>query len=215
MSPEDGLDSGPEFSRRSSTADRAARVRFRRAISLMVMTLVVPGSAQLVAGNRRVGQVAFRIWLGLVGLGFLTLLAVVVDRELVFWMVSNTWLLLVLRLGLMGGAVGWAVLFMDAWRIGQPLSLGMGHRRAMLGVNGVLCFSVASVLLFGAHLAGVQRDFILTMFGDGEVTEATQGRYNVLLLGGDSGAGRWGLRPDSMTVASICLLYTSPSPRDS
>ncbi|MEJ7775406.1 MAG: LCP family protein, partial [Nocardioidaceae bacterium] len=203
MSPEDGLDSGSESSRRSSTADRAARVRFRRAISLMVMTLVVPGSAQLVAGNRRVGQVAFRIWLGLVGLGFLTLLAVVVDRELVFWMVSNTWLLLVLRLGLMVGAVGWAVLFMDAWRIGQPLSLGMGHRRAMLGVNGLLCFSVASVLLFGAHLAGVQRDFILTMFGDGEVTEATQGRYNVLLLGGDSGAGRWGLRPDSMTVASI------------
>ena len=29
------------------------------------------------------------------------------------------------------------------------------------------------------------------------------GRYNVLLLGGDAGAGRWGLRPDSLTVASI------------
>ena len=25
----------------------------------------------------------------------------------------------------------------------------------------------------------------------------------MLLLGGDSGAGRWGLRPDSMTIASI------------
>ena len=31
----------------------------------------------------------------------------------------------------------------------------------------------------------------------------THGRYNVLLLGGDSGADRWGLRPDSLTVASI------------
>ncbi len=41
------------------------------------------------------------------------------------------------------------------------------------------------------------------MFGDGKVTDASHGRYNVLLLGGDSGAGRWGLRPDSMTVASI------------
>ena len=41
------------------------------------------------------------------------------------------------------------------------------------------------------------------MFGDGKVTGAHDGRYNVLLLGGDSGAGRWGLRPDSMTVASI------------
>jgi LCP family protein required for cell wall assembly len=41
------------------------------------------------------------------------------------------------------------------------------------------------------------------MFGAGTVTEAHDGRYNVLLLGGDSGSDRWGLRPDSITVASI------------
>ncbi len=35
------------------------------------------------------------------------------------------------------------------------------------------------------------------------VTDTNAGRYNVLLMGGDSGAGRWGLRPDSMTIASI------------
>ena len=44
---------------------------------------------------------------------------------------------------------------------------------------------------------------MIAFFGDGDVTGAHDGRYNVLLLGGDSGAGRWGLRPDSMTVASI------------
>ena len=72
-----------------------------------------------------------------------------------------------------------------------------------VGVNGFLCFSVAGALLFGAHLVGVQRDFMIAMFGDGAAIGAHHGRYNVLLLGGDSGAGRWGLRPDSMTVASI------------
>ena len=41
------------------------------------------------------------------------------------------------------------------------------------------------------------------MFGNGEVTGAHDGRFNVLMLGGDAGAGRSGLRPDSMTVASI------------
>jgi LCP family protein required for cell wall assembly len=41
------------------------------------------------------------------------------------------------------------------------------------------------------------------MFGDGHATAAHHGRYNVLLLGGDSGSDRWGLRPDSITVASI------------
>ena len=62
---------------------------------------------------------------------------------------------------------------------------------------------LAGALLFGAHVVGVQRDLMLTMFGSGQVTDAHNGRFNVLLLGGDSGAGRWGLRPDSLTVASI------------
>ncbi len=186
-----------------AVSERAARVRFRRALSLMAMTLVAPGSAQLVAGNRRIGLLALRIWVGLLGLLAFTLLAIAVHRDLVFWLVSNTSLLLVLRLALMAAAIGWAFLFFDAWRLGQPLTLGLGHRRAAVSVNGVLCLTVAGTLLFGAHLVGVQRDFIVTMFGDGTVTGAHSGRFNVLLMGGDSGAGRWGLRPDSMTVASI------------
>jgi polyisoprenyl-teichoic acid--peptidoglycan teichoic acid transferase len=186
-----------------TAGDRAARVRFRRAVALMLMTLVLPGSAQLVAGNRQVGRVAMRIWivlvvatLGAVGLGM-------VWSGFAFWLVSDPRVLGLLRVALMVLAVGWAALFMDAWRIGQPLTLSAQHRRAVVGVNGLLSLSVAGALLFSAHLVGVQRDFMVTMFGDGEVTDANDGRYNVLLLGGDSGAGRWGLRPDSLTVASI------------
>jgi LCP family protein required for cell wall assembly len=41
------------------------------------------------------------------------------------------------------------------------------------------------------------------MFSGDTVTNQHDGRYNVLLVGGDSGAGRWGMRTDSMTVASI------------
>src|SRR4051812_23835731 len=73
----------------------------------------------------------------------------------------------------------------------------------MVGLNGTLCFAVAGSLLFASHMVAVQKGFITAMFGDGTVTAAHDGRYNVLLLGGDSGAGRWGLRPDSLTVASI------------
>jgi len=178
-------------------------VRFRRGLSLMAMTLVAPGSAQLVAGNRRVGLAAFRTWLGL-----LLAAAVVVGTSLVhhpfaFWLVSDPTVLALLRLVLMLVAVGWVALFVDAWRLGQPLSYAMAHRRVAVGVNGLLCFGVAGSLLFGAHLVGVQRDLVQSLFGGGTATGAHEGRYNVLLLGGDSGAGRWGLRPDSMTVASI------------
>jgi len=188
---------------RASAADRAARVRFRRALSLMAMTLVIPGSAQLTAGNRKVGRAAVSIWFALLAIGLVTGVVLLVSPAVAVTLATETWLLLLVRLALMAGAIGWAYLFVDAWRIGQPLTLGLGHRRAIVGVNGLLCFTVAGVMLFGAHLVAVQRDFILTTFGDGSASSATHGRYNVLLLGGDSGAGRWGLRPDSMTVASI------------
>ncbi len=188
---------------RTTTRDRAASIQYRRALMLMTMTLVVPGSAQLVAGNRQVGRFAMRTWLVLVVLAVLSVPTGLVWNEYLFWVASDTGLLNLLRFVLMALAVGWAGLLVDAWRLGQPLALSLGHRRTVVGVNGLLCFSVAGTLLFGAHLVGVQRNFILTMFGGSEVSEAHHGRFNVLLLGGDSGAGRWGLRPDSMTIASI------------
>ncbi|WP_183094584.1 LCP family protein [Nocardioides stalactiti] len=193
----------PGHARSASVAERAARVRFRRALALMAMTLVAPGSAQLVAGNRRVGLIALRIWVGTLVVGAVLLLAMLLDRRVGFRLATNIDLLLLLWLALIAGAVGWAALFVDAWRIGRPLSLRIQHRRAVVGLNGLLCFGVAGTLLFGAHLVSIHRDFVIAVFGDGEVTDAHDGRYNVLLLGGDSGAGRWGLRPDSMTVASI------------
>jgi len=183
--------------------DRLARVRFRRALALLLMTLLIPGSAQLVAGSKRVGRVALRIWLGLIGATVAVLLLGFIWHGFVFWMVSNTAVLGLVRLVLMALAIGWALLFVDAWRIGQPLELRQKQRLGMVGINGVLCLSVAGTLLFASHVVGVQRDFITAMFAGGVVTDADQGRYNVLLLGGDSGADRWGMRPDSITVASI------------
>lgn len=188
---------------RRDADERAARVRFRRAIALMLMTLVVPGSAQLVAGNRDLGRIAMRIWGALVVTGVVVVTASLLDHGIAFELASNTLVLGLLRFGLILLALGWAFLFVDAWRIGQPLSLTYQHRRAVVGVNGLLCFSVAGALLFGSHLVAVQRDLITTMFSSGEAVDASAGRYNVALLGGDAGAGRWGLRPDSITVASI------------
>ncbi len=183
--------------------DRLARVRFRRAVTLMLMTLVIPGSAQLVTGRKKVGRVALRVWLSGVGAVGLVVLVGLVHPPFVLWLLSNTLVLGAIRLVLFALAVGWAVLFVDAWRLGQPLELRQRQRLAMVGLNGFLCFSVAGSLLFASHVVGVQRDFITAMFGDGLVRDSTHGRYNVLLLGGDSGADRWGLRPDSITVASI------------
>jgi LCP family protein required for cell wall assembly len=178
-------------------------VRFRRAVALLVMTLLLPGSAQLVAGNRKVGRVAIRVWLVLAGLLVLVTLLAVKWHGIVLRLGTDTNVLAMVRLLLCAVAVGWALLFLDAWRLGRPLELMQRQRLAMVGLNGLLCFSVAGSLLFASHLVAVQRGFISTMFHATKVTAAHHGRYNVLLLGGDSGKGRWGLRPDSITVASI------------
>ena len=170
----------------------------------MLMTLVLPGSAQLVAGSRaRPGARRAADLAGAVVLGLLAVVTSSIWHGVALRAGTDPAVLQVLRLGLMVLAIGWAYLFVDAWRLGQPLTLQRQHRLAVVGVNGFLCFSVAGALLFGAHVVGVQREIMITMFGDGSASGSSHGRYNVLLMGGDSGAGRWGLRPDSMTVASI------------
>lgn len=179
------------------------RIRFRRAVALMLMTLVLPGSAQLVAGRKDVGRIAMRIWFCVVLSAALVLGLGLLSHSFAFWFFLSPFRLGLLRFLLMALAIGWAFLFIDAWRIGEPLALAQRQRLAMVGINGFLCFSVAGSLLFASHLVNVNKDLITNVFGTGEATSATDGRYNVLLLGGDSGKGRWGLRPDSLTVASI------------
>ena len=181
----------------------AARVRFRRALTLLAMTLLLPGSAQLVLGRRVVGRAAVRVWLGCWALLLLGVAAGLLDRGFLFWVGLNPVLLGVLRLGLCVLAVGWALLFLDAWRLGEPLRLRRRQRLVVVGLNGVLCFVVAGALLFSSHLVSVHRDLVLAVSGDGAASAAHDGRYQVLLVGGDSGKGRWGLRTDSLTVASI------------
>jgi LCP family protein required for cell wall assembly len=169
----------------------------------MLMTLVLPGSAQLAVGRKETGRLALRIWFGLIVTALLLLGLGLVFGSFVFWLLSNTFVLGLVRILLMVMAVGWAYLFVDAWRLGEPLALRQKQRLAMVGINGVLCFAVAGSLLFASHVVGVQKDFMSAMFTNGAATDAHAGRYNVLLLGGDSGADRWGLRPDSLSVASI------------
>ena len=182
---------------------RSTRIQFRRALVLMLMTLVLPGSAQLVAGNKRVGRIALRTWFGLIATLVVLFLLGLVFSSFVFWLMSNGFVLGLVRTVLMVVAVGWALLFIDAWRLGDPLRLRQKQRLAMVGINGVLCFAVAGTLLFASHVVGVQKDFMGAMFTNGAAVDAHEGRYNVLLLGGDSGSDRWGLRPDSISVASI------------
>lgn len=196
-------DAKPHIHGRSRTQEGSARIRFRRALTLMAMTVLLPGSAQLVAGNKRIGRVAVRISL-MLWIVVLALVAILLtSRSSAFTLATNTTMLWLARAVIIVLALGWAALFVDAWRLGAPLQLRREHRLVMAGLNATLCVVTAGSLLFGAHVLSVQQDFIGTVFASHQLSETEDGRYNVLLLGGDSGPGRYGVRPDSMTVASI------------
>lgn len=179
------------------------RIRFRRAIALSLMTMLLPGSAQLALGNKRIGWIAIRAVLGIAVTVLLVGLISAAFNSVAFWLLSNTFILGVIRLVLIGLAIGWAFLFVDAWRLADPLSMARKQRLIIVGLNGALCFAMVGSLLYASHVVGVQKNLIANMFGATAVSDAHDGRYNVLLLGGDSGSDRWGLRADSITVASI------------
>ena len=70
-------------------------------------------------------------------------------------------------------------------------------------LNLVLVFTVVGGLVASATIVSAQRDLMGTVFAGGGDQQTKPGRYNILLMGGDAGKDRSGLRPDSMTVASV------------
>ena len=174
----------------------------RRVVSLLAMTLVVPGSAQLVAGNKNLGRIALRVVLGVLATVLALGLLALVSRSAVLWLGTRSWFLLLVQVALLGLAVGWAVLLVDAWRLGRPDRLPQRDRRGM--VLALVAFLVVPVLVGWLGMSvGNARGAMASVFGTGAAQEASNGRYNILLLGGDSGADRVGLRPDSIQLASV------------
>ncbi|MDQ7991519.1 MAG: LCP family protein [Propionicimonas sp.] len=182
---------------------RSQGIAIRRGIVLVLMTLVVPGSAQVAAGDKRIGRIALRVWLTLLALLVVVGLLAVFARPFLISLYANPITLRVLQVGVLVLGVAWAALMVDAWRIANP--------RAMSGPGRVVSGVLALALALGAGTAawaasgmfGAQSSLVTNVFTGGGEAEATHGRYNILLMGGDAGADRWGMRPDTMIVASI------------
>jgi polyisoprenyl-teichoic acid--peptidoglycan teichoic acid transferase len=178
-------------------------MRTRRAFLLVLITLLVPGSAQIVAGNRRLGRAALRVWLTAIAAAVAMLALYLVDRSAVFGLVTRSWFLLLVVILLVACAVGWLVLIVDAWRLARPGGLTGASRSALTAVTVVAMLLSGGTMLAGARQVMAGHDLISGVFGGNTRSAAVEGRYNVLLLGGDAGSDRIGVRPDSITLASI------------
>ena len=181
----------------------AAPVLTKRAFLLVLMTLLVPGSAQIVAGSRRLGRAALRVTLVVWALALLAVVLLLTARSTLINLITNPIASLLLVIGLAVLALGWAVLFYNTLRLIRPVLLKPKVRPAVV-VALVLAMVLGSGSLgYAAYLLNVGREAIGNIFANGPTMEPSEGRYNFLMMGGDAGADRTGRRPDSLSVISV------------
>ncbi|MBB5632680.1 LCP family protein required for cell wall assembly [Cryobacterium mesophilum] len=175
----------------------------RRAWWLVALNLLIPGSAQLIAGNRRLGKVGvsctFIVW-GLIVVG---LLLYWLWPVAVYTLAANPTVLAVIQVVLVVLVVIWIIFTLDTLRLVRLVKVRPTARAFVAALAVVGLVGTAGVASYGAVVAGSARSAITTIFDSGEYTPPVDGRYNILLLGGDAGPDRVGLRPDSISVASV------------
>ena len=182
---------------------RSQGIAVRRGIVLVLMSLLIPGSAQVAAGNKRLGRIALRVWLGLIALLVLVAIAALVARPALIAAYANPITLRVLQVGALLLGIAWVALLVDAWRIANPRAMS-GRGRVLSGVLALaLAAGTGTAAWAASGMFGAQSSLVTNVFTGGGETQAQHGRYNILLMGGDAGADRWGMRPDTMIVASV------------
>lgn len=178
-------------------------VRTRRALVLLALTLVLPGSAQLIAGSRVLARRALTVtaaaWIAV-------LLAVVVgliNRGLLLTLVTDPVASLVVIVVLLVLAVGWALIWINTLRIIRVPLLVRRLRPAVIAALVLCLVATSGSLAYAAYLTNVARGAVGSIFSGGPAIAPVNGRYNFLLMGGDAGADRTGRRPDSLSVLSV------------
>ncbi|WP_350347333.1 LCP family protein [Agromyces sp. G08B096] len=175
----------------------------RRAWWLVVLNFLIPGAPQVLAGNRRLGRF---------GLGATLLLWTLAVAALVVWLLwptvlltvaTNSIALWVVALVAVFYAVLWVVLTLDTLRLLRLVKTAPAARGWLALATTALLVLVSGTAGYAAYFATTTSGFLSSVFVAGPTEPPVDGRYNILLLGGDAGPDRDGLRPDSIRVMSI------------
>jgi LCP family protein required for cell wall assembly len=187
----------------------------RRGWWLVLLNFLLPGSAQAVAGNRRLGKVGLGATLGLWAAIILGVLGALLWRPGLISIMTGAWLpdwlgffrgapLTIVQVALLAYAVLWVVLTVDTLRLVRLIKTGSIARLGILALAIALLMTASGSAVYASQVAGTTRDTLGAIFGaSGPSVPPSDGYYNILLLGADSGEGRDSMRFDSISVVSV------------
>ena len=209
IGPSRPLPAPPDAPRSGAGSGTPARGRgLLAALGLTVLNAVLPGTAFLAAGRRRLGALVLTAFLLLLGgaawlatAGQRTAAQVAVDPTALTWAFGA-----IVALGLL-----WVAVVVTGYRVLLPRRTSRIGKLLGAAVVAALVAGAAYPVVTAGQAALAQRGLIDDLFADREsatVGDAPdpfgeQERVNVLLLGGDGGAGREGVRTDTVIVASV------------
>ena len=178
-------------------------VMTRRAWVLVVLNILIPGSAQLLAGSRRLGRFGVGATFVLWALVIAAAVTFLFSRATILTIISMSIGLIAIAVLLVFYAVLWLILTLDTLRLVRLVRATPSARGWVAGLATVLLVATSGTAAYGAFVATTASNFVSNIFITAPPKAPVDGRYNIMLLGGDSGPDRDGLRPDSITVVSI------------
>ena len=179
-----------------------------RALGLTAASAFIWGIAHVWAGRRAVGYTLMGLLAFLVfgaataGLAF--------QEDIKQIAVQHTWLN-VITIAILVLALVWGAIVIRSYQVVRPTGLPTAMRVTSGALVVIVALMICTPLVYAANATYVLGDTLNSIFnGDqsGQKINAAdpwknRPRVNILLLGGDGGKDRTGIRTDSMTVASI------------
>ncbi|NLC98733.1 MAG: LCP family protein [Actinomycetales bacterium] len=165
--------------------------------------IVWPGSAQFIAGRRVLGAIVMTLVAGFgITCAVLWFMYQPSRSDLINAVTSGP-ALGIARWAFVGVVAAWLLLFIDAWRLATIPNMGIMRKLGVSLLSVVVIAGASGVGFVGWTTASASKKVVESVFTATVEKPPLEGRYNILLVGADSGKGRTGMRPDSMNVVSI------------
>jgi LCP family protein required for cell wall assembly len=186
--------------------------KLRGALLITTLSAVLPGSGYLYNGRRILGAVVLTASVAIV-----IAVAVMFPRDLhsAVDFAVHPGRLKVFAASVVVALLAWTAVVVTTFLMVRPVGVERWKTISGSGFVAVLCLAVAAPATIAAQDALVTADVVQTVFPDDNKSQTTpkhvtpddpwggRKRVNVLLLGGDGGVNRIGVRTDSMILASV------------